>query len=117
MPARFEFIRDPGYLSDVVRYRDQITPEPGEHGQIPCGRQIGAQQSTIANLQLNSQQGVQYFYFGVLWRPKLVLPRSLSTYLVSVDREDRLVGELLGYFGRDIFSFHRPNTARKLVAN
>src|SRR6266404_6529635 len=110
MPARFELIGDRRYLSDVVRYGDEVAAEPREHRQIPRRRQIGAQESAVTDLQLDSKKCVQDFN-GQLFpsRMQLVLASSLRANLIAVDGSDGQVGQLPRYFGCDVLGFDGTN--------
>jgi hypothetical protein len=85
VPARFELVRKPRYLCDVIRHRDHFTSQPRKHRQVSSRRQVGTQQASPPDLQLDSQKCVEDFYpRRAHCRAELILTGALRENFVPI---------------------------------
>src|SRR5437868_8714510 len=102
-------------LRYIIRNRDRFAADSGEDREISCGREIGTQQTTPPDLELDPQECVQYLDVrGPRRRVQFIASGSLSEYPVSVDQINAEIPELLANLATNIFSPYRPGILGKV---
>src|SRR5436853_7442972 len=99
-------------LRYIIRNRDRFAADSGEDREISCGREIGTQQTTPPDLELDPQECVQYLDVrGPRRRVQFIASGSLSEYPVSVAHVNSDITMLLAILHTYIFISHHHVTS------